>query len=372
MIVDSAVFPRDKVCGDGLDLKVLRVLNQLDPALTTEILNDNNFAKAWGATIIISEKKKNNFGLAPGDGYPFFMVSRRAYFDNFLVSKFNTDYTDFRQGTKVKKITRINDKWIVLAQTSSGDIEIEADLIIGADGDHSAVLRSLGERKINRKHYAGALRQYWKGISELDENNRLEVYLPKTLPLAYLWIFPLPNGEANVGCGLASDLIAKKSIDLKKLFHQLITEDPALVHRFRNAEPLEKPVGWGLPFASHPRNVYGDGYLLTGDAASLVCPTTGEGVGPGMMSGLIAADYIERAVKADRFDKNMFEHYDREIYKRLEDDVKKYNLIRSLSPMLYNSLIKVFSGIGLSKYYFNKNVSKWINTARTKPIEVKM
>ncbi|MDB5191792.1 MAG: geranylgeranyl reductase, partial [Segetibacter sp.] len=223
-----------------------------------------------------------------------------------------------------------------------------------------------------RQHYAGALRQYWKGISEIDTNNHLEIYLPKSLPLAYLWIFPLPNGEANVGCGLASDLIAKNSIDLKKLFHQLITEDPAIAHRFRNATPMEKPVGWGLPFASQPRSVYGDGYLLTGDAASLVCPTTGEGVGPGMMSGFIAAQFIERAVKNNCFDKSMFVNYDREIYKRLQSDVKKYKLLRRLSPSLYNTLIKIFSNLGIASYYFNKNATRWLNTAASKPIEVNM
>ena len=33
MIVDASSFPRDKICGDGLDLKVVRVLNNIDPAI---------------------------------------------------------------------------------------------------------------------------------------------------------------------------------------------------------------------------------------------------------------------------------------------------------------------------------------------------
>lgn len=370
-IVDAAVFPRDKVCGDALDLKVLRVLHQLDPQIINEVFADKNFTKSWGASIILSKDKKNNFGLPPGNHLPFFMVAKRAYFDNFLVSKINTQYATFLQGTKVKKLERVNDKWIVPAEDATGGTTLHADLIVGADGDHSTLLRSLGERKIDRRNYAGALRQYWKGISELDENNRLEIYLPKKLPLAYLWIFPLGNGEANVGCGLASDLIKEKNIDLKKLFNELIVDDPALSHRFKNATPLEKPVGWGLPFASQRRTVYGDGYLLVGDAASLVCPTTGEGVGPGMMSGFIASQFLKRAVAQNNFSEKMFTNYDREIYKRLQDDVWKYRMLRRLSPMLYNYGIKFLSGLGVTRYYFNKNVSKWTKTATT-PIEVNM
>ncbi len=36
MIVDAAIFPRDKICGDGLDLNVVRVLNHIDPDLVLQ------------------------------------------------------------------------------------------------------------------------------------------------------------------------------------------------------------------------------------------------------------------------------------------------------------------------------------------------
>ena len=376
-IVDAAVFPRDKICGDALDLKVLRVLNHLDPAMVeNDIMHNPNFAQAKGCSIIVSKNKSYTLSVknAPGntDGYPFFFVTKRSYFDNFLVSKINVKYADFRQGLSVKKIERSADGWHIFAEGDNKTIQINTRLIVGADGDHSAMLRCLGERKIERRNYAAALRQYWKGIDGITEDKNLEIYLPKSLPLAYLWIFPLPNGEANVGCGLASDMIAKKSINLKTVFQQLITEDPALKDRFKNAQPLERAVGWGLPLASQNRKASGDGYLLVGDAASLVCPTTGEGVGPGMMSGYIAAHYIQRAVQQNRYDKTMFSTYDREINRRLQDDVKKYNFLRKVSPMLYNVLINVLSATGIAGYYFNRSVNKWIHTAKNKAIEIDM
>jgi geranylgeranyl reductase family protein len=375
VIVDAAVFPRDKVCGDALDLKVMRVLNQLDGnVVQNEVLNNDNFEKAYGATVIVSKKKQYSLHIQHDKNnplnYPFFFVSKRAYFDNFLVNKIDRAYADVRLGTKVKKLERQGDGWIIRTSNGSEEILIHANLIVGADGDHSTVLRRLGERKIDRQHYCGALRQYWKGISGMNSGNHLEIYLPKSLPLGYLWMFPLPNGEANVGCGLVSDLIAKRSVDLKKVFHELVHNDPEISHRFANATALEKPVGWGLPYASMRRQSSGEGYLLVGDAAAMICPTTGEGVGPGMMSGYIAAHFIARAIKQNRFDKSMFENYDREIYKRLEGDIKKYNFLRKVSPRLYNWLIIVLSATGVSNYYFKKNVAKWIHTTTSKKIEV--
>jgi len=372
LIIDAAEFPRDKVCGDALDLKVLRVLNQLDRTIVdNEIMHDDNFAKVWGCSVIAHAHKKYNLDVdRTKHDYPFFLTCKRAYFDNFLALKIKAPFAEFRQGTKVKTIVRNKSQWLITATDQQGELQITSDLLIGADGDHSVVLRSLGERKIDRVHYIAALRQYWKGVSGCNPGNHIEIYLPKSLPLAYFWIFPLPNGEANIGCGLQSELMSKRSVDLKKLMHELITNDPAIAPRFANAVPMEKPVGWGLPIASARRKVYGDGYLLVGDAAGLICPTTGEGVGPAMISGLIAAEFIAKAVNEKRFDTGIFTGYDTAVFKRLEADIKKYNFLRHLWPTAYNSLIRILSGLGISRYYFNKNFHNWINTAKNKPIEV--
>ena len=374
-IIDAAVFPRDKVCGDALDLKVMRVLNQLEPGLVErEIFNDPEFLKASGCRIIISKNKTTTLLYQPKAGdlaYPFFLVSKRAHFDNFLVKKIDPAYASFLQGTEVAKITRRDGIWKINARKDNEDIEIQSKFIVGADGDHSMVLRSVGERKINRAHYAGGVRQYWKGIQGLHEAGCLELYFPKKLPLAYFWIFPLPGGEANVGCGLVSELISKNKVDLKDLLHRIITEDPVIAPRFTDAVALEKTVGWGLPLASAKRNVCGDGWLLVGDAASLICPTTGEGIGPGMMSGCIAAHFIQDAIAKKCFDENIFKSYEREITRRLQTDIKNFNRIRKLSPGIYNLGINMLTLTGLSGCIFKKKIAQWVSSAK-KPIDINL
>lgn len=375
VIIDAASFPRDKVCGDALDVKAVRILNNLSPELVSnEILNNGNFIQSKGITINISAKKQAKLSVPSDPGkpyYPYFIVSKRKYFDNFLVSKIDPAYATFLQGTKVEKIVFEENIRSVFARNKSGEIEIQTKLVVGADGDHSVVLKSLGERQINREHYAGGLRQYWKGINNILPDNHVEIYLPKSLPLAYLWIFPLPGGEANVGCGLLSNIIAQKSINLKQLMHDIITKDPLMSYRFKNAEPLEKPVGWGLPLASLGRKASGEGWLLTGDAASLICPTTGEGIGPAMRSGYIAAHFIERAIAKNDFSVAAFKNYDREIYKDLQKDIRIFKRIKKLSPLFYNFFINVVSPSALCRYYFKKSVIKWIQTAyKDDPVKV--
>ncbi len=373
VIIDAAEFPRDKVCGDGLDLKVMRVLNNLEPGLVErEILNNENFTQSNSVCIHINDSKKAVLKYTPKlneSVFPFFFFSKRNYFDNFLVKKINPTYATFLQGTKAEKITWNGSESTIIAKNNNTKIEIKAQLLVGADGDHSVVLRSLGERQISRDNYAGGLRQYWKGISDMEDNH-LEIYLPKSLPLAYLWIFPLPNGEANVGCGLQSTLIKKNHINLKDLLNDIITNDAVLKDRFKNAIPLETPQGWGLPLASLKRKIAGNGWLLTGDAGSLIYPTTGEGIGPAMMSGYIAAYFIKEAVAKNNFTEESFTNYEREIYKRLNDSIKIYRFLKNTSPILYNFFISYIATHPFCKYYFKKNVAKWIETAYTKKIDV--
>ena len=374
VIIDAATFPRDKVCGDALDLKAIRILNDLEDGLVErEILNNENFTQSRGVVINIPQKKQARLLYEPKNNehqYPYFIISKRKYFDNYLVSKIDPAYATFMQATKVEKIIFEEPEKRIFANNRSGEIEIQTKLVVGADGDHSVVLKSLGERQINREHYAGGLRQYWKGISNILQDNSVELYLPKTLPMAYLWIFPLPDGEANVGCGLLSNLIAERSINLKELLHDIITKDPVMSHRFKNAQTLEKPVGWGLPLASLGRKASGNGWLLAGDAASLICPTTGEGIGPAMRSGYIAAHFIERAIQTNNFS-DTFKNYDREIYKDLQGDIKVFERLKKISPLFYNFFINVVSPSFLCRYYFKKNLVKWIRTAyESAPVKV--
>lgn len=70
---------------------------------------------------------------------------------------------------------------------------------------------------------------------------------------------------------MASNYIAKHNIKVRKEFEELIKTDPVLINRFKNARPLETVKGWGIPMSGSRRKVNGDGWLLLGDAASMVC-----------------------------------------------------------------------------------------------------
>ena len=377
LILDAATFPRDKICGDGLDLKVVRVLRHLDPSIVTDdIFGNPDFVLCWGSRFITQNGRSTEFIYTPkaGDPHPnpLFFIAKRLHFDNFLVQKLDPRFADFRPGTKVDKIERDGQGWRIQARGPAGETEIHAKMLVGADGDHSMLLHSLGERKIDRRHYAGSLRQYWRGVSGMHPKNLIEIYFPKGLPMSYFYMFPLPQGEVNVGFGMVSQLIAKGHYKLREVFQKIIREDPAMAPRFQHAEPLEEPVGWGLPLASRRRKAFGEGYLLVGDAASLICPTSGEGIGTGMVSGFVAAQFIQKALTVKRFDADVFKNYDREIYRRLEGEIRIYKTMMHVSPRLYDFGLNLLAPQSLFQWSFQRRVAGWLRTAYEREIEVRI
>src|SRR5690606_27712891 len=85
ILLDKAVFPRDKVCGDALSGKVIRSLERLDPKLAEELRKQAKLEPSWGVTFVAPSGKalrvpfsrETGIGEAPGAILP------RMDFDNF-------------------------------------------------------------------------------------------------------------------------------------------------------------------------------------------------------------------------------------------------------------------------------------------------
>ncbi len=125
-------------------------------------------------------------------------------------------------------------------------------------------------------------------------------FLPELLP-GYFWIFPMPNGRANVGAGMLSSVVAKRKVDLKKEMEKIINEHPVISKRFVHAKPEGKAQGWGLPLGRKVGSISGDNLLLCGDAASLIDPFTGEGIGNAVLSGRYAAEKALNAIATNDY-----------------------------------------------------------------------
>jgi flavin-dependent dehydrogenase len=146
--------------------------------------------------------------------------------------------------------------------------EHRAKVVLAADGANSVLAAKLGLNKNPMEHFIVGIRVYYKGVADMTD--RIEIHLIKSLLPGYFWIFPLPDGEANVGLGMIVKDKNEKGVNLADALLREIRENPLFTNRFKHAQALESVKGWSLPIASYHRKCYGNGFLLLGDAASLI------------------------------------------------------------------------------------------------------
>jgi menaquinone-9 beta-reductase len=313
-LFDKSSFPRDKVCGDAIPTRAIKTLKSISPEFASEF---SAFHQKCGTTKskIFYQGKQVDFEWS-SEAY----TCARIDFDNFLLSlvKKHTE-TELYENTSLTEVSIENN--YVYVKESGGRRTFGAKIIIGADGAHSIVAKQLAGRTLDRKHYVGAVRGYYHNIIENQENTT-ELFLIKNLMPSYLWIFPLPENKANVGFGMLSSDIAKRKLNLRKTFQELLKETPELARRFSGASLLGEVEGSGLPLGSKRVKISGDNFILIGDAASLIDPISGQGIGNAMFSGKLAAEQIIKCFSEKNFSGDFIKAYDKNLFKALGTELK--------------------------------------------------
>lgn len=343
-VIEKAVFPRDKICGDAFSGKVSWVLRKLDSDFEQQILKQSFQLPSWGVSFYGTKNNelkvpfKLNYN-AQTDKAPGFICSRLD-FDNFLFEKvIKNPLIEIIQNTNLTVFEREIDG--ILASTKDKSFQIKAKIIVDGSGAYSKLAKELVGLEVADDSNSLGLRTYYKNVAGLDKEGYIELHFLEEMLPGYFWIFPMANGMANVGAGIRTDLMRKNKTNLKKVFQNVLENHPEISKRFKDAELVDGIKLYGLPLGSKKRKLSADNILLLGDAAALIDPFTGEGIGNALISGMLAAEQIEISLKENKFDGAHLSAYDTKLYKRLESELKLSKQMQELSrfPWLFNFVV---------------------------------
>ena len=321
LLIEQAMWPRDKPCGDAVGGKSLRHVTELGVRPALEV---GAHMRVTG--ILFSSPKGHEVRVplpvdevtAREGGY----VVARARFDHLLFEQMTVVVREaggrIMQGARVRDLLHDDGAGGEDPGPSSGDarrvtgvrmdhagasLEVRAGVVIGAGGINCPVARALirdtyQESMRDRAHACGAWREYWRGVEGVrQEDGELELHFLDDVVPGYLWLFPMAGGLVNVGCGMVLSAMDGRKEKLRALQARVLAEHPRMASRFAQATLVEgSGTGWQLPFGSpraqapagQPRRMFGWGALLIGDAASLVDPFSGEGIGNALLTAEMA------------------------------------------------------------------------------------
>jgi geranylgeranyl reductase family protein len=281
VVIDKAIFPRDKCCGDGLTTLALRELEPLG-LQPKAIPNWKTVDAAW----LRSPSGREVCLPLPADGI-FAATTPRRELDAALVDIAEDAGAEVLQGRSLEGI-RSGPSSVEVDVGGRGTIE--ARYVIAADGMWSPTRKALG---VGEAGYLGewhAFRQYARNVTGAAAERLIVWFEPDLLP-GYMWSFPLPDGRANVGFGVQRNGV-RRVRDMKNEWEDLL-QRPHIVDALGPDYELEdRHTAWPIPAGIDRATLAAGRVCFVGDAAMATDTMTGEGIGQALLTGRLAAEAI--------------------------------------------------------------------------------
>jgi digeranylgeranylglycerophospholipid reductase len=278
----------EKICGDALGEHHLKTLGLEKP-------QSGELEKRIEGIRIYSPDQNTTFTIAHED-FIGYLLNRRL-FGQWLLKKavdrgaVLMDLTQFLEPVLEKGFVAG-----IQAKTSNGKtLQLRSSVVVDASGFTAVVRHKLPaemniEREVANEDVEACYREIRQLKQETENTKYCEIYLgQKVTPGGYTWIFPKGGAKVNAGLGIC---MRGNFPNPKKQFYKHILTKPVF-----EGSLLLNGGAWWDPTRRPLDNMVGNGVVLVGDAASLVNPIHGGGIGPSMLSGFYAGKTIAEALE---------------------------------------------------------------------------
>ncbi|MGL4304770.1 MAG: geranylgeranyl reductase family protein, partial [Mycobacteriaceae bacterium] len=305
LLIDSAIFPRDKTCGDGLTPRAMAELELLG-------------LKAWTHGHIINRGLRlSGFGQHQDLAWPskslpkFGSAVRRTELDNHLRLVALNCGAGMLENAKVIGVQHNSMGFIdsLTVKIAAREVAISGKTVIVADGVRSPVGKILGRQWHRDTVYGVAARAYLRSPRSDEEWITSDLELRNAagdLMSGYGWVFPLGHGEVNIGVGTLATARRPASGALRPLLDTYTAQRRSDWSWEGEAREFSSAL---LPMGGAVSHVAGPNWMLIGDAAGCVNPLNGEGIDYGLETGRLAAEMIGSQDLTAAWPKALHQHY---------------------------------------------------------------
>jgi geranylgeranyl reductase family protein len=283
LLLDRGPFPRNKVCGDGLIPDALRVLRRLGIYPTIHAAGQPAYSVQIYSPTRVQVSVEGEF-----------ITLRREVLDTHLVAEASRRGAYFAEASVLEVWPTGRGVTVVTREATA---PIRARYAILATGADVRLLE--GRRMVTRRGASAiALRCYVRSSQRFDD---LIVSFDRSVLPGYGWIFPLPGGEYNVGCGVFTASRRGRKNNLRHLFDQFLRSFPPAVELMAGATSVTAVEGARLRCGlTGARHWDGSDVVATGECVGTTYPFTGEGIGKAMETAERAGAAALEALARDR------------------------------------------------------------------------
>ncbi|MEA2002652.1 MAG: geranylgeranyl reductase family protein [Actinomycetota bacterium] len=288
LIVEKKEYPREKACGDGLTPRAVKEL--IDMGFDFDGHHRITGLRAYAGHTRL-EMPWPEHSTFPSWG----AVVRRSDLDMQVAALAEKQGAIVLTGTEAVPVVDTGELTEVILRRKGGEDErIKPKLVVIADGSLSRFGRKLGMSRRKDYPFGLAVRGYWE--SPNSDDSFLESQLDirdkegKSMP-GYGWVFPLGDGEINIGVGAVSSFKGWKGLNTSRLLEAYVESLPD--HwKLTDTSMTREPIGGKLPMAFSVGPRFGRNWVAVGDAIGAVNPFNGEGIDYAYETGRLVSDYV--------------------------------------------------------------------------------
>lgn len=292
--------------------------------------------------------------LCPDENTAFQVT--RAEFDEILLRNARSRGVDVLEQTEAMDIRFSADRVAVSLRNVDGGAparDLTARFLIDASGRDTFVGSKLGLKNRDPRHNSAAVFSHFTGVQRRagDEAGNISVYW---FDHGWFWLIPLGGERTSVGMVCDPAFLKDRRGDLAAFLCAGFARAPDLEKRMANAQPIEETRAAGN-FSYRSKHIYGDRYLMVGDAYAFIDPVFSSGVYIAMQSAVYAADAVDGYLAAPNRARRLFAAYERRVKRgisgfswfiyRFTDPAMRYLFMHPSNRFgIQSSVISVLSG----------------------------
>jgi len=287
-IVEKTKFPR-LVVGESL---IPRVMDHFAEAELFECLDAMNFEKKLGARFIRGEEVcLFDFSKKYGEGWDWTWQIPRADFDNTMAQEIIKKGIDLEFESEVISVSFEGKKSTSIVKDIDGNLkEIHANFIIDSSGYGRVLPRLLDLDTPSKLDPHSSIFTHIKDINRPEGVEGTMISFDILETQIWLWVIPFSNGNTSVGIVGPTNFInsLSKNKDNREALNNAIQLSDYYIKRFLGVDFLFEPIKLEN-YSRSVKQMYGDGFALTGNSSEFLDPVFSSGVAFATESGILAA-----------------------------------------------------------------------------------
>lgn len=296
VILEKEVFPRF-VIGESL---LPNCMTHLEEAGLLDAVMEKNFQKKTGAAFYRGDRRcEFYFSEQYTKGWEWTWQVKRADFDQTLATATAAKGVDVNFDCEVLAVTAGPEKQQITYRDPAGEIkEIEARFIIDSSGYGRVLPRLFDLSKPSSFTPRGAV------FSHLEDTERSEKASQNIFVHSFndnkswIWAIPFSDGVTSVGIVGDKDFIIDMAANDGEKYIQFIREFKDLNGRFLKSELKFSPRHI-LGYSVGVKQMYGEGFVLSGNSTEFLDPIFSSGVTLATASGLLSAKLTHKQLSGE-------------------------------------------------------------------------